>query len=87
MWNPLVPTQFAVSNDDNANPSFNIWDLRNPQYPVTTYQNLHSGGILSVSWCLLDPNLVVSSAKDERTIVTNFKTCEIVLEYATTTAF
>jgi hypothetical protein len=38
MWNPLVPTQFAVSNDENANPSFNIWDLRNPQYPVTTYQ-------------------------------------------------
>jgi hypothetical protein len=40
-----------------------------------------------VSWCLLDPNLVVSSAKDERTLVTNFKTGEIVLEYATTTAF
>jgi protein transport protein SEC31 len=81
MWNPLIPTQFVVANDDDRNPSFNIWDLRNPQYPVATFQNLHHAGILSVSWCLIDPNLVVSSAKDARTIVTNFKTGEIVLEF------
>jgi WD40 repeat protein len=41
IWNPLVPTQFVVANDDDQNPSFNIWDLRNPQYPVATFQNLH----------------------------------------------
>ena len=83
VWNPLVPTQFVVANDDDANPSFNIWDLRNPQYPVTTFQNLHQSGILSVAWCPQDSNLVVSSSRDERTIVTNFKTGEIVLEFPT----
>ena len=37
MWNPTIPTQFAVMNDDEANPIFNVWDLRSPQYPVTTF--------------------------------------------------
>lgn len=34
-----------------------------------------------MSWCLQDPALVVSSAKDQRTIVTNFQTGEVVLEF------
>lgn len=41
MWNPEVPLQFVVANDDDLNPSFNIWDLRNPAYPVATFQNIH----------------------------------------------
>lgn len=36
VWNPQIPTQFLVANDDD-NPSLNIWDLRNPDYPVATY--------------------------------------------------
>jgi protein transport protein SEC31 len=83
IWNPTIATQFVVASDDDQNPSFNIWDLRNPQYPVATYQNLHSQGITSVNWCPHDFNLVASSAKDSQTIVTNFKTGEIVLEFPT----
>ena len=41
MWNPEVALQFVVANDDDLNPSFNIWDLRNPAYPVATFQNIH----------------------------------------------
>lgn len=52
IWNPVIPTQFVVANDDDQNQSINIWDLRNPQYPVATYANLHQAGISSVSWCL-----------------------------------
>jgi len=81
MWNPQIPTQFVVANDNDANPVFNIWDLRNPAYPVSTFQNIHSQGILSVSWCLSDPSLVVSSGKDNRTVATNFKTGEQVLDF------
>ena len=81
MWNPVEPLQFVVANDDDTNPSFNIWDLRNPNYPVAEFKNIHSRGILSVSWCLEDPSLVVSSAKDERCVVTNFKTGECILEF------
>jgi protein transport protein SEC31 len=83
MWNPEVPTQFVVANDDDKSPSINIWDLRNPDYPVATYSDIHYNGILSVSWSLADSNLVVSSGKDNRTVVTNFKTGEQVLEFPT----
>jgi protein transport protein SEC31 len=83
MWNPEVPTQFVVANDDDKSPSINIWDLRNPDYPVATYSDIHYNGVLSVSWCLADSNLVVSSGKDNRTVVTNFKTGEQVLEFPT----
>ena len=30
VWNPSVPTQFLVANDDDNNPCINVWDLRNP---------------------------------------------------------
>lgn len=79
MWNPEIPTQFVVANDDDKNPTINIWDLRNPDYPVATFNDIHYSGILSFSWCLSDPSLVVSSGKDNRTVVTNFKTGEQVL--------
>jgi len=65
-----------MANDDDQNPSFYIWDLRNPDYPVATFSDIHYNGILSASWCLTDSNMVVSSAKDFRTVVVNFKTGE-----------
>jgi protein transport protein SEC31 len=73
----------VVANDDDKNPTINIWDLRNPDYPVATFNDIHYSGILSFSWCLSDPSLVVSSGKDNRTVVTNFKTGEQVLEFPT----
>jgi protein transport protein SEC31 len=87
MWNPLDPTQFVVANDDDNNPSINIWDLRRPDYPCCTFSDIHYKGILSFSWCLSDPSLVVSSGKDSRTVVTNFKTGEQVLEFPTQSQF
>ena len=72
-----------MANDNDDNPSFNVWDLRKTAYPVATFQNVHYKGITSISWCLADSNLVVSSGRDERTVVTNFKTREVVLEFPT----
>lgn len=76
-----------VANDSDQNPTINIWDLRNPQYPVATFNDIHYSGILGFSWCLSDPSLVVSSAKDNRSVVTNFKTGEQVLEFPTDSQF
>jgi len=87
MWDPVTPTQFVVANDDDKNPTINIWDLRNPHYPVATFSDIHYSGILSLSWCLSDPSLVVSSGKDNRTVVTNFKTGEQVLAFPTEKAY
>lgn len=36
-----------------------------------------------MNWCMNDFNLVASSAKDNRTIVTNFKTGSVVMEFPT----
>lgn len=83
VWNPEIPTQFLVANDDDQNPTLNIWDLRNPDYPVATFADIHYNGILSASWSLSDSSLVVSSAKDYRTVVANFKTGETILEFPT----
>lgn len=51
---------------------------------MATFQNIHYKGITSISWCLADSNLVVSSGRDQRTVVTNFKTREMVLEFPNT---
>lgn len=83
MWNPREPTQFVVANDDDRTPNINVWDLRNPSYPVTTFSDVHTAGILSFSWNLEDSNLIVSSGKDSRTVVTNIQTGEKVLEFPT----
>jgi len=83
LWNPDIPTQFVVANDDDANPFFNIWDLRNPSYPVATFQDIHEAGIKSVAWCPNDSSLVVSSDKNNNTVVTNFKTGERCLKFNT----
>lgn len=87
VWNPEIPTQFLVANDDDINPSLNIWDLRNPDYPVATFSDIHYNGILSVSWCLSDPNLLISSAKDFRTVIINSKTGERILEFPTQASY
>jgi hypothetical protein len=53
-----------------------MWDLRNPNCPVATYNDIHYRGITSISWCLSDPNLVVSTDRGNRSVITNFKTGE-----------
>ena len=83
VWNPEIPTQFMVANDDDTLPTLNIWDLRHTAYPVATFNDIHYKGILGISWCLADSNLVASSAKDNRTVVVNFKTGEQVLNFPT----
>mmetsp|Transcript_33963 Transcript_33963/g.25048 ORF Transcript_33963/g.25048 Transcript_33963/m.25048 type:complete len:141 (+) Transcript_33963:377-799(+) len=45
VWNPEVPTQFLVANDNEQLPFLNIWDLRNPDYPVATFQEVHYNAI------------------------------------------
>lgn len=57
--------------------------MRKPDFPVAKFPDIHYNGILSVSWSLNDPSLVVSSAQDFKTIVTNFKTGEPMLEFPT----
>jgi len=40
-----------------------------------------------MAWCLADPNLLVSSAKDYRTVISNSKTGERIFEFPTQSIF
>lgn len=69
-WHPEVPTQLLVAYDDDRQPSMQMWDLRNCQYPFKETAG-HSKGILSVAWSACDPNLILSCGKDNRLICWN----------------
>lgn len=64
-WNPDLPTQLLVAYDDDRQPSMQLWDLRNVQYPIKETAG-HSKGILGVSWNSQDSNLLLSCGKDNR---------------------
>jgi protein transport protein SEC31 len=68
VWNPDVPTQLLVAYDDDRNPSLQMWDLRNCQYPFKETA-AHGKGILAVSWNDMDSNLLLSCGKDNRMII------------------
>jgi protein transport protein SEC31 len=66
-WNPEVPTQLLVAYNDDNNPCIQLWDMRNCSYPFKEFQE-HSRGITTASYCEHDPNLIISSGRDNRTI-------------------
>lgn len=56
-----------------------LWDLRNARAPEKILTG-HDKGVLSLSWCKQDPDLLLSCGKDNRTICWNPQTSEIVGE-------
>lgn len=69
-WHPEVPTQLLLCYDDDRQPSIQMWDLRNCQYPFKETAP-HTKGVLSVAWNQMDPNLILSCGKDNRLICTS----------------
>lgn len=68
----------TASEDDNS-PIIMVWDLRNSLAPERILTG-HDKGILSVSWCKQDPDLLLSCGKDNRTILWNPQSAEILGE-------
>jgi len=66
-WHPEVPTQLMVCYDDDRQPSMQMWDLRNCQYPFKETAP-HTKGLLGVAWNQMDPNLILTCGKDNRII-------------------
>jgi protein transport protein SEC31 len=69
-WHPEIATQMCLSSEDDNTPFLQIWDLRFATSPVRVLEG-HNRGILSFCWCPIDSNLLVSSAKDNRTLCWN----------------
>ncbi|KAM3132426.1 hypothetical protein pb186bvf_015526 [Paramecium bursaria] len=77
-WNPQIPTQMAVTYDDERVPELQIWDLRNPQGPVIVFNQAHKEGINCLSWCPSDHSLLLTAGRDNQVICWNYKTQSIV---------
>ncbi|KAL8280795.1 hypothetical protein RQP46_006799 [Phenoliferia psychrophenolica] len=78
-WHPTNPTKLATASDDDQNPVIMLWDLRNWKEPEKILTG-HDKGILSLSWCSQDADLLLSSGKDGRTIGWNPTSGDIVAE-------
>ncbi|MCO5584315.1 hypothetical protein L7F22_038239 [Adiantum nelumboides] len=78
-WHPDTPTRLVTASDDDASPIIMLWDLRNARAPEKILTG-HDKGVLSLSWCKQDSDLLLSCGKDNRTICWNPQTSEIVGE-------
>lgn len=69
-WHPEVATQLCLSSEDDHTPVIQLWDLRYATSPLKSLEN-HTKGVLSVAWCLKDPDLLLSCGKDSRILCWN----------------
>ncbi|KAI8934721.1 protein transport protein S31 [Plenodomus lindquistii] len=69
-WDPNVPTRLVTAIPTDQNPLVLVWDLRNTNAPEKTLQ-AHDQGVLSLSWCAQDSDILLSCGKDNRTIAWN----------------
>ena len=64
-WHPDVATQMCIASDDDRSPVIQVWDLRLASSPLRTLER-HSRGVLGLSWCEKDSDLLLSCGKDNR---------------------
>jgi protein transport protein SEC31 len=69
-WDPEKPTRLITAVPLDTDPLILVWDLRNSNAPERVLRG-HEGGVLSLSWCQQDSDLLLSCGKDNRTICWN----------------
>ncbi|EJT99394.1 hypothetical protein DACRYDRAFT_23938 [Dacryopinax primogenitus] len=78
-WHPENPTRLVTSSEDDTSPIIMLWDLRNSRAPEKILTG-HEKGVLSVSWCKQDADLLLSCGKDNRSLCWNPQVGEIIGE-------
>ena len=79
-WNPTEGLHLITASSDDANPVVKLWDLRaSTTMPLATLQG-HTQGILGVSWCPHDPRLLMSTGKDNKTIMWDLFSLKAIAE-------
>ncbi|BCR88248.1 putative protein transport protein (SEC31) [Aspergillus chevalieri] len=81
-WDPEKPTRLVTATLDD--PLIHVWDLRNSHAPERSLGG-HEVGVLSLSWCNQDRDLLLSSGKDNRTLCWNPQTSEAYGEFPVVT--
>lgn len=82
-WHPSQSTKLITASDNDGSPLILTWDLRNSNEPEKILQG-HGKGVLSLDWCKQDPELLISSGKDNATFLWNPITGEKLGQYPTT---
>lgn len=82
-WHPTQSTKLITASDSDGCPLILTWDLRNANAPESIMKG-HTKGVLSLDWCKKDPELLISSGKDNTTIIWNPITGQKLGEYPTT---
>ncbi|KAG0496695.1 hypothetical protein HPP92_001386 [Vanilla planifolia] len=83
-WNPDVSTQLIVASDDDNSPSLRVWDVRKTISPLREFVG-HTKGVIAMSWCPYDSSLLLTCAKDNRTICWDVITGEMQCELPAST--
>ena len=74
-WDPVKTTRLITAIPNDTDPVILVWDLRNANAPEKVLRG-HDGGVLSLSWCQQDGDLLLSCGKDNRNICWNPQTGE-----------
>lgn len=80
-WDPEQSTTLATATSNDHDPLILIWSLRNSSAPERTLKG-HELGVLGLSWCSQDSDLLLSCGKDNKTVCWNAKTSERLGEFA-----
>ncbi|KAI6004420.1 hypothetical protein F5J12DRAFT_836728 [Pisolithus orientalis] len=78
-WHPDVATRLVTASEDDISPVVMVWDLRNARAPEKILTG-HEKGVLSLSWCKQDADLLLSCGKDNRVLCWNPQTSEVIGE-------
>ncbi|KAF8130393.1 hypothetical protein EV363DRAFT_1432273, partial [Boletus edulis] len=78
-WHPDNATRLVTASEDDTSPVIMVWDLRNARAPEKILTG-HEKGVLSLSWCNQDADLLLSCGKDNRALCWNPQTSEIIGE-------
>ncbi|EGO03497.1 hypothetical protein SERLA73DRAFT_165175 [Serpula lacrymans var. lacrymans S7.3] len=78
-WHPDNATRLVTASEDDLSPVIMVWDLRNARAPEKILTG-HEKGVLSLSWCKQDADLLLSCGKDNRALCWNPQTSAVIGE-------
>ncbi|KAF5374573.1 hypothetical protein D9757_010187 [Collybiopsis confluens] len=76
-WHPDNATRLVTASKDDSSPVIMVWDLRNARAPEKILTG-HEKGVLSLSWCKQDQDLLLSCGTDNRVLCWNPQSLEII---------
>ena len=82
LWNPAQGgLQLVTASADDRNPVLKVWDLgASTTVPLATLSGGHSAGLFGATFCPHDDSLLLSVAKDNRTLLWDMRTLAAVAE-------